>query len=307
MFFNLNKLKKQLNNEEFDEEVSMVIFKAFKNHFQKFITKQISMDVDDQMANMFFTSYTFCDAQMFQIILIRQMDSLEKFIAKRALHKRSYDNKVNKRMMQTQEGEVNMVKDKCDAGLVVMESSGTVLEKQDERRRVDQDAEQRLDKRPLLASESGEKKNLCENAKCELQIKIVKLEKVLTQQTKDFDDVKLELSNRTAKFEVYFEKLENTKVVLERQLAQKIDDSKAEKDQLLKEINLLRTQLDKMKGKYVETKFDKPLILGRPPADKLLITSKLSKLWFTPKLLCKKICQNQSLHSLCLKMKKIKF
>ncbi|GJX05229.1 hypothetical protein Tco_0191145 [Tanacetum coccineum] len=49
----------------------------------------------------------------------------------------------------------------------------------------------------------------------------VELEKVLTQQTKDFDVVKLELSNRTAKLEAYFEKLEKTKVVLERQLDRK--------------------------------------------------------------------------------------
>ncbi|GJY55965.1 hypothetical protein Tco_0455080 [Tanacetum coccineum] len=79
-----------------------------------------------------------------------------------------------------------------------------------------------------LKKESGE--NICDNAKCEFQTKFVKLEKVLTQQTKDFDDVKLELSNRTAKFEAYFEKLEKTKVVLERQLTRKVDDSKAEKD-----------------------------------------------------------------------------
>ncbi|GKA45859.1 hypothetical protein Tco_0738655, partial [Tanacetum coccineum] len=79
-----------------------------------------------------------------------------------------------------------------------------------------------------LEKESGE--NICKNAKCELQTKIVELEKVLTQKTKDFDDVKLELSNRTAKFEAYFEKRENTKVVLERQLARKVDDSKAEND-----------------------------------------------------------------------------
>ncbi|GJS98533.1 hypothetical protein Tco_0819703 [Tanacetum coccineum] len=87
----------------------------------------------------------------------------------------------------------------------------------------------------------GSGENVCDNAKCELQTKIVELEKVLTQQTKDFNDVKLELSNRTAKFEAYFEKLEKTKVVLERQLARKVDDSKAEKDQFLKEINHLRT------------------------------------------------------------------
>ncbi|GJW06944.1 hypothetical protein Tco_1569367 [Tanacetum coccineum] len=105
-----------------------------------------------------------------------------------------------------------------------------------------------------LKKESGE--NICDNEKCEFQTKFVELEKVLTQQTKDFDDVKLELSNRTAKFKAYFEKLEKTKVVLERQLARKVDDSKAEKDQFLKEINHLRTQLETMKGKSVETNLD---------------------------------------------------
>ncbi|GJX90814.1 hypothetical protein Tco_0344140 [Tanacetum coccineum] len=95
--------------------------------------------------------------------------------------------------------------------------------------------------------------------------KVTHLEKIIAQKSKDFDDVKLELSNKTAKFEAYFEKLENTKVVLERQLARKVDDSKAEKDQFLKEINHLRTQLDNLKGKHVETKFDNSSILGKPP------------------------------------------
>ncbi|GJT49170.1 hypothetical protein Tco_0975327 [Tanacetum coccineum] len=114
--------------------------------------------------------------------------------------------------------------------------------------------------------------------------KVTHLEKILIQQTKDFDDVKLELSKRTAKFEAYFEKLEKTKVVLERQLARKVDDSKAEKDQFLKEINHLRTQLENLKGKSVQTKFDKHSILGKPPADKLLINSQISKSWFSPKV-----------------------
>ncbi|GJY68897.1 hypothetical protein Tco_0471879 [Tanacetum coccineum] len=69
---------------------------------------------------------------------------------------------------------------------------------------------------------------------CDFGSKVTHLEKIIAQKTKDFDNVKLELSNRTAKFEAYFEKLENTKVVLERQLARKVDDSKAEKDQFLK-------------------------------------------------------------------------
>ncbi|GJY33367.1 hypothetical protein Tco_0417836 [Tanacetum coccineum] len=78
--------------------------------------------------------------------------------------------------------------------------------------------------------------------------------------------VKME-AKRTAKFEAYFEKLEKTKVVLERQLARKVDDSKAEKDQFLKEINHLRTQLENLKGKSVQTKFDKHSILGKPSVD----------------------------------------
>nr|GEX57861.1 outer membrane protein porin [Tanacetum cinerariifolium] len=92
----------------------------------------------------------------------------------------------------------------------------------------------------------------------------------------------------TAKFEAYFEKLKNKKVVLERQLARKVDDSKAEKDQFLEEVNHLRTQLENMKGKSVETKFDKSSILGKPPAKKLLITSQLSNLWFTPNIVVQK-------------------
>ncbi|GJS50980.1 hypothetical protein Tco_0624342 [Tanacetum coccineum] len=73
------------------------------------------------------------------------------------------------------------------------------------------------------------------------------------------------LNCRTEQPKAYFEKLEKTKVVLERQLTGKVDDSKAEKDQLLKEINHLRTQLENLKGKRLETKFDNSSILGKPP------------------------------------------
>ncbi|GJR89995.1 hypothetical protein Tco_0214006 [Tanacetum coccineum] len=98
------------------------------------------------------------------------------------------------------------------------------------------------------------KLNAFDNENCDFESKVIHLEKIIAQKSKDFDDVNLELSNRTAKFEAYFEKLEKTKVVLERQLARKVDDSKAEKDRFLKEINHLRTQLENLKGKRVETK-----------------------------------------------------
>ncbi|GKC16524.1 hypothetical protein Tco_1013306 [Tanacetum coccineum] len=51
LFFNKDKLEKQLNEEEFNEEITMVVFKVFKNQFQQFITTHIFMDYDDQMAN----------------------------------------------------------------------------------------------------------------------------------------------------------------------------------------------------------------------------------------------------------------
>ncbi|GJX86321.1 hypothetical protein Tco_0337095, partial [Tanacetum coccineum] len=184
-----------------------------------------------------------------------KIDSIKKAIVERGLYKRVRDRREKEIIMQTQEKMINMVKVKCDVGLVVNERSGTQSENHNESSRSWND---------------------------------IRAEGANNETTKEFDDVKLELSNRTTKFKVYFEKLENTKVVLERQLARKIDDSKAEKDQLLKEINHLRTQLENLKGKSVETKFDKPLILGKPPADKLLINSQISKSRFTPKVVVQK-------------------
>ncbi|GKF88831.1 hypothetical protein Tco_0262794, partial [Tanacetum coccineum] len=87
------KLEKQLNAEEFNEEIAMVVFKVLKNHLQQFITMQISMDFDDQKTNHFFTEYTLCDAQIFQNILIILMDSIKKAIVERGLYKRAHDNK----------------------------------------------------------------------------------------------------------------------------------------------------------------------------------------------------------------------
>ncbi|GJS82115.1 hypothetical protein Tco_0748656 [Tanacetum coccineum] len=106
----------------------------------------------------------------------------------------------------------------------------------------------------------------------------------ISKESKDVSNESENSCDRIAKFEAYFEKLEKTKVVLERKLARKVDDSKSEKDQFWKEINHLRTQLENLKGKSAKTKFDKHLILGKSPADKLLINSQISKSWFTPKV-----------------------
>ncbi|GKB76185.1 hypothetical protein Tco_0943080, partial [Tanacetum coccineum] len=66
---------------------------------------------------------------------------------------------------------------------------------------------------------------------------------ILAQQTKYFEDAKVDFSKKTDKFESYFEKLKNTKVVLEHQLDRKIQDSNVEKDQFLKQIASLESNL----------------------------------------------------------------
>ncbi|GJR11704.1 hypothetical protein Tco_0794356 [Tanacetum coccineum] len=110
----MDKLEKELNAEEFNEEIAMVVFKVLKNQLQQFITMQISMDSDDQKTNHFFTKYTLCDAQMFQNILISLMDSIEKAIAERGLYKRMCDSRVNERTMQTHEGMISKDASKID-------------------------------------------------------------------------------------------------------------------------------------------------------------------------------------------------
>ncbi|GJU53383.1 hypothetical protein Tco_1227097 [Tanacetum coccineum] len=107
LFFNMDKLEKQLNAEEFNEEIAMVVFKVLKNQLQQFITMQISMDSDDQKTNHFFTEYTLYDAQMFQNILVSLMDSIKKAIAERGLYKRMHNGRVNERTMQTHEGMIS--------------------------------------------------------------------------------------------------------------------------------------------------------------------------------------------------------
>ncbi|GJR20867.1 hypothetical protein Tco_0969394 [Tanacetum coccineum] len=56
--------------------------------------------------------------------------NVTKFVAERTRHKRLYDRRVNKRQIQTQESKVDTGK-ALDAGLVVIESSGTESEVQD--------------------------------------------------------------------------------------------------------------------------------------------------------------------------------
>ncbi|GJT60460.1 hypothetical protein Tco_1003993 [Tanacetum coccineum] len=95
----------------------------------------------------------------------------------------------------------------------------------------------------MEAQKSGEKKILSENETSCFETKIKELEMILAQQKKDFEDAKVDFSKKTDKFKTYFEKLKKTRVVLEQQLDRKTQDSKAEKDQFLKQIASLESKL----------------------------------------------------------------
>ncbi|GKC67926.1 hypothetical protein Tco_1100524 [Tanacetum coccineum] len=83
---------------------------------------------------------------------------------------------------------------------------------------------------------------------CDFGSKVTHLEKIITQKIKDFDDVKLELSNRTAKFEAYFKNLKK-RIVFLNDNCRKVDDSKVKKDQFWMKFNHLENlNWKKMKG-----------------------------------------------------------
>ncbi|GJZ61299.1 hypothetical protein Tco_0617436 [Tanacetum coccineum] len=90
---------------------------------------------------------------------------------------------------------------------------------------------------------SREKNILFGNETSSFETKIKELEMTSAQQTKDFEDAKVDFSKKTDKLETYFEKLKNVRVFLERQLDRKIQDSKAEKEHFLKQIASLESKL----------------------------------------------------------------
>nr|GEW83560.1 hypothetical protein [Tanacetum cinerariifolium] len=67
------------------------------------------------------------------------MKSVKKVIDERALHKKEYDSRVNKRPMQKTEEKVDSSK-ALDASLVIIKCNGINLEKQETRSRSGNDA-----------------------------------------------------------------------------------------------------------------------------------------------------------------------
>ncbi|GJX26131.1 hypothetical protein Tco_0232427 [Tanacetum coccineum] len=145
---------------------------------------------------------------------------------------KNYEYNVNKRVRNRLSEEFELLVKNINLQLNCFEKS-LVKEMKDDLK-YDMSLEDEFD-----GTLSGEKKIIFKNETSSFEIKIKELDTILAQQIKYFEDAKVDFSKKTYKFE----KLEMTRVVLERQLDRKIQDSKAEKEQFLKPIASLKSKL----------------------------------------------------------------
>ncbi|GJU96958.1 hypothetical protein Tco_1326229 [Tanacetum coccineum] len=111
MFLNMDQLEKQLDKEEFQEIGSMAAFKVLETQFQMFIKSRIYLDDEYViMTHNYFLQYTQLEIREFRDTLIQHMEYVKESIDKRAMHKREYDRRVNKRQMQITEEKVDASK-----------------------------------------------------------------------------------------------------------------------------------------------------------------------------------------------------
>nr|GEZ13455.1 hypothetical protein [Tanacetum cinerariifolium] len=163
MLLNVDHLQKQLDKDEFQEYGSMTAFWGVNNQFQKFIDSHV---YDSQMTEKYFVEYTGIEVKHFRDTLLQHMGNVKKSIFKRARRQRQYDRRVNKRLMQTQESKIDMGKAVND-DLVVIESSGTELEVQDDNSRSGNDTDALdADIRPIYDEEPMATVQL--NAECNI-------------------------------------------------------------------------------------------------------------------------------------------
>ncbi|GKA77671.1 hypothetical protein Tco_0784208 [Tanacetum coccineum] len=153
MLLNVDRLQKQLDKDEFQEDGSMTAFWVVNNQFQNFIDSKFTLDYDSQMTDTRFVQYTGIEVQHFRDTLLQHLGNVKKSVAERTRHLRQYERRVNKRQMQTQESKIDTGK-ALDADLVDTESIRTDSTVQDDNNRSgnDTDADD-ADIRPIYDEE----------------------------------------------------------------------------------------------------------------------------------------------------------
>ncbi|GJX44309.1 hypothetical protein Tco_0260985 [Tanacetum coccineum] len=214
MLLNVDQLQKQLDKDEFQEDGSMAAFWVINRQFQQFIDSQFTLDYISQMINKYFAEYTRIEVKQFRDTLLQLMGNVKKFVAERIRHQRQYDRRMNKRQMQTQESKIDTGK-VVDADLVVIESSETESEVQDDNSRSENDTyADDADIRPIYDEEPMAKYP----EQCQVQSPMLDLS--LDNQTTEYSKQSLEYENIllkkiVAQFQKDFSRMEAHCIALE--------------------------------------------------------------------------------------------
>ncbi|GJX87782.1 hypothetical protein Tco_0339796 [Tanacetum coccineum] len=278
MLLNVDRLQKQLDKDEFQEDGSMTAFWVVNNQFQNFIDSKFTLDYDSQMTDTRFVQYTGIEVQHFRDTLLQHLGNVKKSVAERTRHLRQYERRVNKRQMQTQESKIDTGK-ALDADLVDTESIRTDSTVQDDNNRSgndtdadDADIRPIYDEEPMaevqltlkwthgqILNETSNKAKIekeidvLETMNIELEHSVATLRKeneTLKQHYKDlYDSIKITRSKTT----------EQTTSLLANNA-----ELKAQIQEKVFAIAALKNDLRKLKGNSVDTKFDKTSVLGKP-------------------------------------------
>ncbi|GJX51523.1 putative ribonuclease H-like domain-containing protein [Tanacetum coccineum] len=215
-----------------------------------------------QMTNKYFVEYTGIEVKHFKDTQLQHMGNVKKSVAERTHHQRQYDRRVNKRQMWTQESKIDTGK-AVDADLVIIESSGTESEVQDDNSRSENDTNaDDADIRPIYEEEPmteiKKEIDVLETMNIELEHNVAKLcmeNETLKKHYKDlYDSIKITRSKT----------IEQTTSLLSNNA-----DLKAQIQEKVFAIAALKNDLRKLKGNSVDTKFAKTSFLGKPVVQSL--------------------------------------
>ncbi|GJW52932.1 hypothetical protein Tco_0097017, partial [Tanacetum coccineum] len=302
---NMNNLEKQLNNEILHEKDSKSALSVIKVHFDKFIhskmLKSSNYDSDAREARQDFKNYTQIKAQSFKDLIIQHMESIEQCIVERARHEQEIHNRL-KRKLQIQEcmdqkvkasdassGEKDfsrIVSDKGDDQCLDNQSNTSGDESSRSRNecndkstsRDDTDIRPSYDTEPMVEVPYNDEYNVfavdtqhSEQPKCIINTCVV--EKVDSNVIPDLPDMYAHTELQC----LYLHKVKECECLTQKLLKQTETDLKAELQDKNIVISELKKLIEKCKGKYVETKFDKPSVVRQPNAQRILKPSVLGK------------------------------
>nr|GEV65439.1 reverse transcriptase domain-containing protein [Tanacetum cinerariifolium] len=250
MFLYVDQLQKQLDKDEFQEDKSMAAFCVLNNQIQKFIDWQYFLDYDSEMTEKLFVEYTGYKVKKFREALLLHMGNVKKSIVDRTRHKR-HGTKSDEHITSSSSGtyithlmdaDIRLVNDQVpSAELQAKNSTINNLKKQ-------------IKNVHVKSNEAKVKHDIdvTETINFELEHKVAKLLKENKTLKKHYKDLYDSIKIKTTKT------IEQT-----ASLIIKNDEFKAQLQEKGFTIPVIKNELRKLTGNSVNTKFEKPSILGK--------------------------------------------